>query len=165
MVVERHAAGERFVQPHFRFGGIFRGIAPADRAGGVGGGDIGGEFSVHHGVADAALQAASPDRRIIVGAALIVGLEPDCGFAEAIEVGAAADIAAEVCEEEAVGLLLFGDGVVLVPQLENAIIEGAPVGRSVGGGKLAADGAVALGQTADAAAIRWCRSNRRRRAN
>ena len=60
-----------------------------------------------------ACRVASPDGGIVVGAALVVGLEPGGDFAEAIEVGAAVDVAAEVGEEEAVGLFLFGDGVVL----------------------------------------------------
>jgi hypothetical protein len=98
VVVERHAAGQRFVQPHFCFSGIFGGIAPVDRAGRVSGGHVGGEFSVHHRAAYAALQAASPDRGILRGAALIVGLEPDCRFAEAIQVGATADIATKVAK-------------------------------------------------------------------
>ena len=42
------------------------------RAGGIGGGDVGGELAVQHGIADASLQAASPDGRVIVGAALVV---------------------------------------------------------------------------------------------
>src|SRR5580704_6690743 len=149
VVVERHAAGQRFVQPHSCFSGVFGSIAPADCAGRVSGGDVGGEFSFHHGAAHAALQAASPDGWIVRGAALIVGLEPDCGFAEAIEVGAAADVATKVCEVKAVGLLFFGDGVVLAPQLENAIIESAPVGGGVGRRKLATDCAMAVRQTAD----------------
>ena len=86
-------------------------------------------------------------------------------LAEPVEIGAAADVAAEVGEEKAVGLFFFGDGVVLLPELEEAIIEDAPIGGSAGGRQLAADGAVALGQAADAAAIRWCRSNRHRRAS
>src|SRR5215467_7598660 len=100
-------------------------------------------MSVHHGAAHTALQAASPDRGIIRGAALIVGLEPDCGFSEAIEVGAAANIATKICEVEAVGFLFFGDGVVFVPQLENTIVESAPIGGSIGRGKLATNGAMA----------------------
>ena len=93
-------------------------------------------FPSMHGVADAALQAASPDGGIVVGAALVVGLEPGGDLAETIEIWAAADIAAEVGEEEAVRLFLFGDGVVLLPELEDAIVEDAPVGRSASGGSL-----------------------------
>src|SRR5262249_39731860 len=131
------------------FRGIFGGIAPADCAGRVSGGDISGEFSAHDGAAHAALQSTSPDRGIIGGAALIVGLEPDCSFPEPVEVGSAADIATKVCEEKTVWLLLFGDGVVLVPQIENAIIENAPVGDRVGRRQFAADRAMAVRQTAD----------------
>ena len=130
-------------------GGILRGVAPGHRAGRVCGCDVGGEFSVQHGIADAALQAASPDRRVVIGAPLIVGLEPGSDLAEAVEIGAAADVAAEVGEEEAVRLFLFGDGVVLLPELEDAVVEDAPVCRSVGRRQLAADRAVALRQAAD----------------
>src|SRR5262249_47668896 len=142
-------AGHRLVEPHGCFSRILGGIAPADLAGRVCGGDVRSEFSLHHGAAHAALQAASPDRWIIEGAALIVSLEPDRGFAEAIEVGTTADIPTKVCEVKTVGLLFFGDCVVLVPQLENAVIENAPVRSSVGRGELAANGAMAVGQITD----------------
>ena len=98
--------------------GFFEALRQVTAAGRVSGSDVRREFSVQHGIADAALQAASPDRRIIIGAALIVGLEPGSDFAEAIEIGAAADIATKVGEEKAVRLFLFGDGVVLLPELE-----------------------------------------------
>src|SRR6185369_16217509 len=140
---------QRFVQPHSCLSRILGRIAPADRARRVSGGDVGSEFSVHQGAAHAALQTASPDRGILRGAALVVGLEPNCGFAEAIEIGPAADIATQVCEVKAAGRLFLGDGVVLIPQLENAIIESAPVGASVGRGKPSTDGAMAVRQTAD----------------
>ena len=94
-------------------------------------------------------RAASPDGRVVVGAPLVVGLEPGGDLAEAVEIRAAADVAAEVGEEEAVRLFLFGDGVVLLPQLEDAVVEDAPVCRSAGGRQLAADRAVALRQAAD----------------
>ncbi len=165
VAVERHAAGYGFVQPHGCFGGILRRISPTDRPGRVSGGNVGGKFSVHHRAAHAALQAASPDGGILRDAALIVGLEPHRGFAEAIEVGAAADISAKVCEVEAVGLLFFGDRVVLLPQLKHAIIEGAPVGGRVRRRKLAADGAMAIRADSRWEAIRWCKSNPHRRAN
>ena len=127
MEIRRHAAGHSFVQPHLRFGGILRSIPPAHRSCRVGGGDIARKLPVHDGGADAALQAASPHCWVVGGSALIVGLEPYCGLAELIEIGAAADVASKVGEEKAIGLFLFRDRVVLVPQLKDAVIECVPV--------------------------------------
>ena len=95
------------------------------------------------------MQTASPDRGVVGGAALIVGLEPDRGFAEPIEIGTAADVATQVGEEKTVGLLFFGDGVVPMPELEHAIIEDSPVGGAIGRWKLTADGTMAIGKAAD----------------
>src|ERR1041385_3530035 len=131
MVIKPHSAGQGFVEPHSCFGRIFAGIGPADCAGRVSGGGVGGEFSIHHGAAHPALQAATPDRGIIEGAALIIGLKPDSNLAEAIEVRSAADIAAKIGKVKGIGVLFFGDSVVLVPQLEYTIIKTPPVGGSV----------------------------------
>ena len=84
--------------------GVLGAVAPFDGAGGIGAGDVGGKFSVQHGIADPALQCASPDGRVVIGAPLIVGLEPCGDLAEAVEIGTAANVAAEVAEEEAVRL-------------------------------------------------------------
>ena len=59
------------------------------------------------------------------------------------------DVAAHVGEEEAVGLFLFGDGVVLRPELKEAVVEGVPVGGGVRARELAADRAVAVRQAAE----------------
>src|ERR1700751_960141 len=96
-----------------------------------------------------ALQGSSPDSGIVIRAALVVSLKPDRRFAEAVEVGARMDIAAEVGAVEAVGPLLFFDGIVLVPELEEAVVESVPVGRCAGRRELAANRAVTLRQHAD----------------
>ena len=149
VAVKRQASGERFVHPHANFFGTLGAVAPVDHARGVASCNIRRELSVHDGVADAGLQGASPDGRVLVGAPLVVALEPLREFAEAVEVGSGMHVAAEVGEEEAVGLFLLGDGVVFLPELDEAVVEGAPVGRRVGGGQLAADSAVALWQAAE----------------
>ena len=128
--IGHHATGRGLAEPHEGFLGILGEVAPAGIACGIGGGDVGGEIAVEHGIANAALQAAAPDGGLFPGAALVVGLKPGSGFAQAVQVGATAHVAAGVGEEEAVGLLLFGERVVAGPQREDAIGEGAPVGRS-----------------------------------
>ena len=80
---------------------------------------------------------------------MIVGLEPGSDLAEAVEIGAAADVATEVGEEEAVRLFLFGYGVVLLPEVEDAVVEDAPVCRSASRRQLATDRAVTLRQAAN----------------
>src|SRR6185503_9288209 len=99
VIVRNHAAGQGFIQPHLGFGGIFRGIAPGYGASGIGGGDVGGKFPVEHGIADTALEAASPDRGVAVTSPLVVGLEPSSDLAEPIEIRTATHIATQVCEE------------------------------------------------------------------
>jgi len=129
VVVGDHAAGEGFVHPQFCFRRILGGVAPADETCGVSGGDVGDrERAVLDGIGDSALEGASPNCGIVVGAALIVTLKPGGDFCEPVEVGAGVDVAAEIGEEKTVGLFFFGDGVVLVPEFEKTIVEGAPIG-------------------------------------
>ncbi len=80
-----------------------------------------------HGAAHPALQRASPDRRRISAAALVVALEPLAHFAELHQVGRAADAAAEIGEIEVLRPLLFGDGIVQLPEIDNALVELVPV--------------------------------------
>ena len=146
--VGNHAAGERLVQPHLRLGGVLGGIAPADDTGGVGGGDVGGELAVLHGVADAALQGASPDGGVVVGAALVVALKPGGDLTETGKIRTGMNIAAEVREVKAVGLLLFGDGIYFCHSSKRRSLK-APSRQVFRGRKLAADAAVALGKASD----------------
>jgi hypothetical protein len=129
MEVGYHAARRSLAEPHAGFLGILGKVAPAGIAGGIGGSDVGGELAVEHGVVNAALQAAAPNGGLFPGATLVVGLKPGGGFAQAVEVGAAAHVSAGVGEEEAVGLLLFGERVVAGPQRQDAIGKRVPVGR------------------------------------
>src|SRR6202041_960896 len=150
VVVGDHAAGEGFVHPHLCLRRILGGVAPANQPGGVGGRDVGGrEGAVLDCVGDSALEGTSPNGGIVVRATLIVTLEPCGDLCKPVKIGAGVDVAAEVGEEEAVGLFFFGDGVVFLPELEETIVKGAPVCGGATRRQLAADGAVALGQAAD----------------
>ena len=119
-------------------------------AGGVSGGYVGGELAVEHGVADAALQAASPDGGIVVGAALVVGLETRRRFCRGgRDWGRRARCRRELAKKKLSGFFSLARRRSLSTELEDAIGEGAPVGGRAGGRQLAADGAVALGQAAE----------------
>ena len=128
VVIRHHAAGQRLVEPHLLFLRRLVHVAPARRAGGPGGRHVGGHLALLHGVADAALQRAAPDGRIVAAAALVVALEPLAEFAELHQVGGGANAAAQVGEVEVRRLLLLGDGIVELPQIDGALVELVPVG-------------------------------------
>ena len=126
-MVRRHARGQRLIEPHLLFLLRFVHIAPARCAGRPRARNIRCHFAVLHGVAHTALQRASPDRRVVAAAALVVALEPLAQLAQLHQVGRAADAAAQVGEIEIARLLLFGDGIVELPEVHGALIEFVPV--------------------------------------
>src|SRR5215467_1887007 len=149
VIIESHPTGEGFVEPHVRLGGILSAIPPAHDAGCVSSGDIGCKLALHHGIAHAALQTTSPDRRVIIRTTLIVGLEPHRNLAETIQIGSATYVAAKVCEVEALMVLFLGNGVVLLPQLQNTVIEHIPVRRRAGGRQFGANSTMTIWQAAN----------------
>ena len=149
VVVGRHTAGKGLVQPHPCLVRILRGISPADDTGGIRRGDISGKFAVEYGIADSALEAASPHRRIIVGAALVVGLVPRGDLSQPVKIWAAAHVAAKIGKEKAVRLLLLCDCVVFLPEFKHSVVEHAPISRSSRRRQLAADRAMAFWQAPD----------------
>ena len=100
VVVRHHAGGQRLVEPHLLFLRRLVHVAPARRAGGPGRRHVGRHLAILHRAADAALQRAAPDGRIVSAAALVVALEPLADLAEFHQVGRAADSAAQVGEIE-----------------------------------------------------------------
>ncbi len=106
--VGNHPAGKGLVQPHLRLVGSLRSVAPANHPSRITGSNIGGgKVAILDGIGDTALKGASPNRRIVVGAALIVALKPCSNPCKAVEVGPRMDIPAQIGEEETVSLLLF----------------------------------------------------------
>src|SRR5215472_11441508 len=148
MKVWPHAAGRGLAQPHPRFVRIFRCVSPPDHASRVRGSNVRSNFSVEHCIAHTPLQAASPHRRLIIRATLVVPLEPHCDLSDPIEIRSAAHVAARVREEEAVRFLLFRNPIVLLPDFEYAVVECPPVCRSSRRRQLAADLTMTLRQTA-----------------
>ena len=124
-------------------------VAPAQLAGAVAGGDVGGGTSVEHGIADPALQGTTPDGFEFAAAALVVAVVPLGHFAHFEGVGPAFDASAHVAEEQLLGTFLFGDGVPHLPEKDDAIGVGIPVSDGVEGRKLLARRAVAGRQFAD----------------
>src|SRR5215472_922903 len=149
VIIEGHPTGEGFVEPHVRFSGILRAIPPAHDASCVSSGNVGCKLALHHGIAHAALQTTSPDGWVIIRTALIVGLEPHRSLAETIQIGSAAYVAAKVCEVKAVLLFLLSNGVVLMPQLQNTVIEHIPVRRRAGGRQFGANSTMTIWQAAN----------------
>ncbi len=148
MIVEHHAAGQRFIEPHGQFSRRFGCVAPAQASGSVGSGAVDCDFSILHGIANAALQTALPYGRSF-RAALVIGMEPCADLADLGKVGSGMSTCAEVCEIKICRLLFFGDAVVEIPQVEDALVELLPVGRRARGRQLAALLAVALRQAAE----------------
>src|ERR1039458_1564021 len=107
VAIRRHSRGERLVKPHlFLFPGLVD-VTPAGRAGGPRPRYVGGHLALLDGVAHAALQGASPDRRIVSAASLVVALEPLAELAELHQAGRAAYAAAKIAEIEIRRLLLL----------------------------------------------------------
>ena len=136
-------------RPDHRFLRRLCGVAPAHRAGGPRAGDVGRHLPFLDGVGDAALQRAEPDGFVLAAAALIVALKPIAEFAETIEIHRGARAAAGICEEEAVGLFLFGERVVGLPEKFHAVVEFVPVCGRSRRREVFADRAVALRKFAE----------------
>ena len=128
----------RLVHPHPRFRGRFVHVAPADGARGPGAGDVGRHLARLHRVADAALQRASPDGRVVAAAALVVALEPLAHLAEFFEVGGRTNAAAEIGKVEIRRVLLLGDAVVELPQLIMRSLNSSQYSSVPAGGSVAA---------------------------
>ena len=126
VMVRHHSRRQRFVEPHLLFLLPLGDVAPAGRAGGPSCSHVGGHLPLLNGVADPALQRAAPEGGGISTTALVVALEPFANLAELYQIGPGADAAAQVGKEEVGRLLLFGDGIVKLPEIDDALVEFLP---------------------------------------
>src|SRR3954453_1552841 len=127
VVPRNHAAGHRFIHPHRPLLWILRNVTPARSSGRPGGGDISTGFAFHDSTTDTALEGAAPNRSVVASTALVVTVEPVSLLAQSFQICSAANGAAEIAEIEIVGLLLFSDAVVQIPELDYACVELIPV--------------------------------------
>ena len=143
VMVGHHAAGHGFVRPHAPLRLRLGDTAPADRPRGPSRVHVRRHLTFLHCAANAALHCTSPNRGIFAASALIVGLEPLTELSQLDQVRRRADSAAQVGKIEIPRALLFGDGIVKLPEIDGALVELVPILDRAARRQVAAYGAVA----------------------